>query len=209
MALTDVNDMKLEAGSEGFARVTTERLVLRLFTVEDVGPMHRIVCEEGVLRYFPKTDPPSRDRIRELVLRQRAHWRERAYGLWAVEDRSTGALMGRSGLMYLPQTNEVEVDFILGPAYWGQGFATEAGRASLRYGFQEIGLRSIVGIVHPENVPSRRVLEKLGMTITRPDEYFGMACYRYAIERPVYQRAFRLWKSAPYRLDRFGPGLQA
>jgi ribosomal-protein-alanine N-acetyltransferase len=199
--------MKSGATSDGFARITTERLVLRPYTLEDVGPLHRIVCEEGVLRYFPKPDPPPRERIREMILGQQTHWRERGFGLWAVEALSTGALMGRSGLMYLPQTDEVEVDFILGQAHWRQGFATEAGRASLRYGFEEIGLESVVGIVHPGNVASRRVLEKLGMQVTRPAEYFGMACYRYAIERSAYEAVSRSWKSGVYRIDRAAPGL--
>jgi RimJ/RimL family protein N-acetyltransferase len=194
--------MGAEAISDGFARITTERLVLRPFTVEDVGPLHRIVCEEGVLRYFPKSDPPPRERIEEIILGQRAHWQERGFGLWAVEARSSGTLMGRSGLMYLPQTDEVEVDFILGRAHWGQGFATEAGRAGLRFGFEEIGLESIVGIVHPENLASRRVLEKLAMRLTRADEYFGMACYRYAIERGMYEAVSRSWEGGLYRIDR-------
>jgi RimJ/RimL family protein N-acetyltransferase len=187
--------MKSEAIPSGVARITTERLVLRAFTTEDVEPMYRILGGAGVLRYFPKSDPPSRDRVREVILGQRSHWKERGYGLWAVEARSTGELMGRSGLQYLPATDEVEVDFILGSAHWGQGFATEAGRAGLRYGFAEIGLESVVGIVHPENAASRRVLEKLGMTLTGPAEYFGMACYRYAIARVAYDRVSESWKS--------------
>ena len=157
--------------------------------------MHRILKGAEVLRYFPKSDPPSQDRVREMILAQHSHWKERGYGLWAVETRSTGELMGRSGLQYLPETDEVEVDFILGIAHWGQGFATEAGRASLRYGFEEIGLESVVGIVHPENAASRRVLEKLGMTLAGPAEYFGMACCRYAIEHSSYAAVSESWES--------------
>jgi ribosomal-protein-alanine N-acetyltransferase len=174
--------------ADGIARIVTDRLVLRPFNVEDIEPMHRILGGEGVLCYFPKSDPPSREWVREMILGQEKHWEQRGYGLWAVEDPSTGELMGRSGLQYLPRTAEVEVDFILGRAHWGQGFATEAGRASLRYGFEEIGLERVVGIVHPENAASRRVLEKLGMMLTGPAEYFGMACYRYAIERSLFHR---------------------
>lgn len=65
--------------------------------------------------------------------------------------------------------------------------ATEAGRASVRYGFEELQLASIVGIVHPENVASRRVLEKLGMKLMERRRYFEMDCYRYAIERAWYR----------------------
>jgi ketosteroid isomerase-like protein len=77
----------------------------------------------------------------------------------------------------------------LGQPFWGQGFATEAGQAGLRYGFDELGVESIVGIVHPENKASQRVLEKLGLRLTQRTQYFGMDCYRYAIERSSYDRA--------------------
>jgi ribosomal-protein-alanine N-acetyltransferase len=71
----------------------------------------------------------------------------------------------------------------LAPAFWGQGVATEAGQAALRYGFETLGVEQVVGIVHPENMASRRVLEKLGMRLIERRQYFGMDCYRYAVER--------------------------
>ena len=85
------------------------------------------------------------------------------------------------GLFYWK--DEVEVDFILGSQFWGQGFATEAGQASLKYGFENLDLDIIVGIVHSDNIASQRVLEKIGMRLMEEKEFFGMACYRYAIER--------------------------
>jgi ribosomal-protein-alanine N-acetyltransferase len=86
-------------------------------------------------------------------------------------------------LQYLPETDEVEVDFILGTKFWGQGFATEAGQASLQYGFENLDIDIIVGIVHTDNAASQRVLEKIGMRFMEAKAYFGMACYRYAIVR--------------------------
>jgi len=176
--------------------ITTPRLILRAFTAEDTDSLQRILGEEGVLRYFPKSDPPPRDKVQAMIARQLKHWEERGYGLWAVESRPTGELLGRCGLQYLPETDETEVDFILGKKFWGQGLATEAGRASVRYGFEELPLASIVGIVHPENLASRRVLEKLGMKLIERRRYFDMDCYRYAIERAWY----RAVAEAPERL---------
>ena len=176
--------------------ITTPRLVLRAFTEEDVEPLYRILREEDVLRYFPPTDPLPRDRVQKMVLGLLRHWEARGYGLWAVEARSSGELMGRCGLQWLPDTEEVEVDFILGRAFWGQGFATEAGRASLRYGFEELELERMVGIVHTENIASQRVLEKLGMALVEQREFFGMECNRYATERSSYHRASESWESA-------------
>lgn len=124
------------------------------------------------------------------------HWEEYGYGLWAIESRSKGELMGRSGLQYLPETDEVEVDFILGKEFWGQGFATEAGRTGVRYGFEELGVETIVGIVHLENGASQRTLKKLGMTLKKRAQYFGMDCYQYGIDRAAYEAASPTWGSA-------------
>ena len=80
------------------------------------------------------------------------------------------------------------MDFLFARGVWGKGFATEAGQASMQYGFQELGLESVVGIVHLENKASQRVLEKIGMSLTEQAQYFGMDCYRYIIERTTYDR---------------------
>jgi ribosomal-protein-alanine N-acetyltransferase len=169
--------------------ITTPRLTLRAFTTDDVDGLYHILSEEGVLRYFPSAEPPPRDRVQRMLLGVLRHWEEHGYGLWAVESRSDGLLLGRCGLQFLPETGEVEVDFILGKPSWGHGFATEAGQASLRYGFEELGVEGVVGIVHLENTASQRVLEKLGMVLVEQKQYFGMECYRYAIERTAYKRA--------------------
>lgn len=173
----------------------TPRLVFRAFTEEDVDPMHQILSGEGVLRYFPPTDPLPRDRVHKMVLGLLRHWDEHGYGLWAVESRPEGELMGRCGLQYLAELDEVEIDFILGRPFWGQGFGTEAARASVRYGFEGLGLERVVGITHVENRASQRVLEKLGMASVEQREFFGIPCYHYAVERPTFDRVSVSWKS--------------
>jgi ribosomal-protein-alanine N-acetyltransferase len=95
-------------------------------------------------------------------------------------------LIGWSGLTFLPETEEVEVAYLLGQAFWGKGLATEAARACVQYGFENVGLESIVGIVHPENIASQRVMEKLGMSFVDQSTYFGMECYRYSIDRSSF-----------------------
>jgi RimJ/RimL family protein N-acetyltransferase len=184
-----VRSLKETASTMKNLSVNTKRLILRPFTETDVDPMHRILNGEGVLRYFPPTDPPARDRVQRMISGLLKHWEERGYGLWAVESQSSGELIGRCGLQFLPDAGEVEVDFILGREYWRQGFATEAARASLQYGFDELGLERVVGIVHVENKASQRVLEKLGMKRVEQKQFFGIECYRYAVERPSYAKA--------------------
>ncbi len=166
--------------------LTTENLCLRPFTPQDAPAMHQILNGRDVLKYFPGPQTVTEAQVDRMIGRLLAHWQEHGYGLWAVEQHTTGALLGRCGLQRITETDEVEIDFILDPACWGQGFATEAGQASLKFGFEQLNLPEVVGIVHPENLASQRVLQKLGMQITRATEYFGMAVHRYVIIQPDF-----------------------
>ena len=166
--------------------ITTPRLILRPFTEEDVDPLHRILSERDILRYFPNPGSLPRDKVHKLISHQLQHWEEHGFGWWAVEPHQERKLIGWNGLQYLPETEEVEVGFLLSKPFWGKGLATEGARASLRYGFEQIGVKTIVAIVHPENVASQRVIEKLGMSFVDQSHYFGMDCHRYRMERSSF-----------------------
>jgi len=169
--------------------ITTERLILRPFVEADAGPLTRILNETDILRYFPNPDPPPLERVQRLVARQIAHWDEHGFGWWAVEPRQPHGgleLIGWNGLQFLPETGEIEVGYLLSEAYWGKGFATEGGLASLQFGFGVLGLESIIAIVHPDNKASKRVIEKLGMSLIDRNNYFGMDCLRYILDRHDY-----------------------
>ena len=126
--------------------LTTPRLTLRPFTEADAEPLHRILNEDGILRYFPRPDPPDLARVQRLVAGQLRHWEEHGLGWWAVELRSTGELratgelLGWNGLQYLPDTEEVEVGYLLSRRHWGQGLATEGAQAALRFGVETLRL---------------------------------------------------------------------
>jgi len=164
--------------------LTTARLVLRGFTEDDVDPLYQILSDADALRYFPDPRPPSRERVQKIISNQLQHWERHGYGWWALDPRSNKGLIGWSGLQFLPETGEVEVGYLLGQPFWGQGLATEAAQACVQYGFEQLGLQTIVGIVHPENVASQRVIEKLGLSLVDRTRYFGMDCYHYMLERP-------------------------
>lgn len=190
-------DMDLPAGQGGvkemdsnldIPEITTDRLVLRAFLGSDAMPLHRILGQEGVLRYFPSTDPPPLEKVEQFIAGQLRHWEKHGYGWWAVVPQGEGELIGWSGLQYLPDTDEVEIAYLLAKAYWGQGLAPEAARAGLAFGFEWLGLERIVAIVHVDNTASQRVAEKLGMTFDQEAEYFGIPCYRYAMHVVSWQR---------------------
>ena len=169
--------------------VRTERLILRAFREQDAERLCRILAEEGVLRYFPTPDPPPLDRVQKFIAGQLKHWEEHGFGWWAVEPKSREELIGWNGLQYLQETEEVEIGFLLSKDEWGKGLATEGAKEGLSYGFEKLGLKRIVGIVHPENTASQGVLKKLGMTFVNETEYFGMQVYRYVIDAVSYAKA--------------------
>ena len=166
--------------------LTTPRLTLRPFTEADAEPLYRILNEDSILRYFPRPEPPDLARVERLIAGQLRHWEEHGLGWWAVELRSTGELratgelLGWNGLQFLPDTEEVEVGYLLSRRHWGRGLATEGAPAAVAgFGVKTLRLGSIVGIVHPENIASQRVLAKAGLTFINEADYFGMHVCRY------------------------------
>ena len=154
--------------------VETERLLLRAFSPEDFDAFAAMRADAEVMRFLGNPlGPQTAERARAWQEMNDRRWREEGFGMWAVVEKSSGELSGWCGLSRLDQTREVEVGYGLARRAWGRGFATEAARASLRYGFEHIGLTRIVAVVNPENLASRRVIEKLGLTYLRDGHYYG------------------------------------
>jgi len=169
--------------------LTTNRLILRPFGEGDIERLHHIFGQKDMLRYFPSPDPPSKEKVERLLIKQLEHWGHHDCGWWAIEPRLPGPRMiGWSGLQYLPETGEFEVAYLLDRSFWGQGLATEAATEALAFGFERVGLKQIVAIVHPDNRASQRVIEKLGLAFVDEAFYFGMASYRYSLARSTWEQ---------------------
>ncbi|MEK6751462.1 MAG: GNAT family N-acetyltransferase [Chloroflexota bacterium] len=162
--------------------ITTGRLVLRPFTMSDRNALLEIVQEPDIFRYFPSRDAWPMEKVERYIHYQIAHWQKFNYGHWAVVMRETGQIIGWNGLEFLPDTNEVEVGYLLSRDFWGKGIATESANAAIEFGIKKMGLQEIIGLTHPENIASQRVLEKSGLTFTRSESYFGMEMFRFATQ---------------------------
>ena len=173
----------------GPRRLDTARLVLRPFGPED-GPAHTsLYGDPEVTRFLPRGPfgpAEAVERSRGALDRFIAHWREHGFGVWAVLDRATGAIIGQCGLAHVPELGEVELLYALARDRWGQGLAPEAGRAALAHGFRDLGLGRIVALTRAENRNSRRVMDKLGLTFERPVHVFGLDAVCYAISRESF-----------------------
>ena len=151
----------------------TERLLLRRWRSTDLASFAALNADAEVMAHFPAT--LSRAESDAMVGRIEATFESRGFGLWAVEVRDDAPFIGFVGITpVLAETHftpAVEVGWRLARPYWGRGYAVEAARAAIGFGFSELGLREIVSFTVPANVRSRRVMERLGMTYDPADNF--------------------------------------
>jgi len=172
----------------------TDRLVLRPWRDADCAPFAVLNADPQVTQFFPK--PLTRAESDAMIGRMREHLARRGFGFWAVEAPGVADLVGAIGLLApsfeAPFTPCVEVGWRLARNYWGRGYATEGASAALAFGFDQLGLDEIVSFTVPANLPSRRVMERLGMTRSPADDF----------EHPFLPAGHPLRPHVLYRLSR-------
>ncbi|MFC4158115.1 GNAT family N-acetyltransferase [Chitinimonas lacunae] len=170
-----------------FPVLHTERLLLRELTPADAEPLYAIHSDHEAMRWFgsdPLTQPQQAFRLIEIF----AEWRRApAPGTrWALVRREDQLLVGTCGLFrWNPNWRNCVVGYELGRAAWGQGLMTEAMRAVLEYGFEVMQVNRIQAEIHPDNLPSIRLVEKLGFALEGvhreqafwANAYHDLACY--------------------------------
>jgi RimJ/RimL family protein N-acetyltransferase len=175
-------------------RIQTERLSLRPLSERDADAFAALNADPRVMVHFPA--PFSRQQSDALLARIQASTAEQGLGFSAVE--LAGEFIGIVGLGYAsfeaPFTPCVEIAWRLARAHWGKGYATEAARASLRYGFEELGLGEVLSWTSPENRASWRVMERLGM-VRDPSSDF---------DHPRVPEGHRLRRHVVYRISERG-----
>jgi RimJ/RimL family protein N-acetyltransferase len=165
--------------------LVTDRLVLRQFEPGDLDDLFAMDSDDRVMKYLGsglagRTREQCEQSLERLV--ERAATRP-GYGLLHASLREGGAFVGGCGLFRLPEGEDIELAYRLPHARWGQGFATEMARAVLAHGFENLGLARVVGVTWPQNLPSQRVLQKIGMRREADAEHYGVAMHVYAAAR--------------------------
>ena len=169
----------------------TERLLLRRWCTADLAPFAKMSADPTVMEHFPEL--LTRERSDAMVARIRDHFAREGFGLWALEVPAAAPFIGFTGLarpVFMPEV--VEIGWRLAPAYWRQGYATEAAKAALRWAFEVGELDEIVAFVVPSNTPSQRVMDRLGMTRDPTADF----------EHPMIATGHRLRPHWLYRLSR-------
>lgn len=164
--------------------IETARLALRRPTEDDLDPLAAINADPEVMRYIADGQTKSRDETAAGLARAAQEWDERGFGMfsvdlrdaeqtwdgeqpWDAEQPAKSQFIGWVALTepaFLPEVMPaVEIGWRLAREHWGRGYATEAARAALRFGFEECGFDRIISIRDLDNDASRRVMEKLGL----------------------------------------------
>ena len=160
----------------------TERLEMRAMTVEDADAFFELNSDPDVMRFTGESPLASQDEA-EKAIRDYPDFETVGYGRWGCFPRKGGRMIGFCGLKYLPEFDAADLGYRFLPQYWGRGLATEACKASLRFGFEVLDLDHIMALVLPENKASIRVLEKIGMKGGEKIRYGSLGPLRYEIRR--------------------------
>jgi RimJ/RimL family protein N-acetyltransferase len=164
----------------------THRLTLRHFEPEDLQPLFALYRDPEIRRYFPEGTRTLEETREELAWFQHGHPRHPELGLWATVETSSGAFLGRCGL--LPWTidgvREVELAYLIDKRRWGEGLATEAALGIVAHARDVLRLERLIALVTPGNDASARVAVKAGMAFERghTDEFGPCLVYARSLE---------------------------
>ena len=163
--------------------IETERLILRKMREDDAGAFLDIFSDPIAMRYFGVIF--DRPRMDQWVRNNLEHEEQHGFSLLSVTLKDNGEVVGDCGL----ETDKIDGQMIVGigfdfrRSYWGKGYATEAALAVLKYGFTRLEFDSISGWIDPENTPSQRVAERIGMTVEKYVIRGGKKYALYSIKR--------------------------
>jgi RimJ/RimL family protein N-acetyltransferase len=161
----------------------TPRLILRHFVPEDVDALSEVLCDRENMRYYP--NPFARADVEAWIEKTLRRYRDDGIGLWALILEAGHQFAGDCGLMrqQVDGVFETEVGYHLARRHQGQGLATEAARACLDHAFLTLGLQRVISLIRPENLPSRRVAERNGMSIEKETIFVGLPHLVYVAQK--------------------------
>lgn len=164
----------------------TPRLLLRHQVLSDLDDLWALYCDPEITKYIPDAPRSREEAQEELEWHQHGHPKHPQLGLWATIHKASGKFIGRCGLLpwTIEERQEVEVAYTIAREFWGQGLATEAAEAILRYGLDELKLTRLICLIDPDNVASQRVAEKMGLAFEKEARDEMGLYWIYSINKP-------------------------
>lgn len=173
-------------------KIVTERLLLRPFQPSDYQAVYEFGSNAELHRYTGDEMIESKEEAKTLIQNVWLNDYEKyGYGRWATIYLPDNKLIGFTGLKYLPEFQVTDIGYRYLPNYWGKGIATEAAKAMIQYGFEQLNLERIIGIVIPDNIASSNVLKKIGFTFYQEADYDAenKSCHWYEINKAKYAQS--------------------
>jgi RimJ/RimL family protein N-acetyltransferase/predicted nucleotidyltransferase len=164
----------------------TDRLFLRKMTMDDVDHLQKIFSDPIAMQYYPKTF--DIDETKAWIQQVLNNYEKHGAGLWACHLKSTGEFVGQCGLFFQPNIDgrdEVEVYYLFVRKFWHQGLATEAAYGTMKYAREKLGIKRLISLIRPENIPSRRVAGRNNMVPEKEYMHKGMKHIVYVNEPNV------------------------
>ena len=168
----------------------TERLILRPFDEEDVDAVFAMRSDEDVMRFIRPIQTERGETINWIRMLSEK-WDTENIGFCAVVEKKTGNFAGWCGLWRLKETGEFEVGYAIAKNFQRKGYAAEAARRILDYGFNELDLEKIVAVAYPENEASQNVMKRLGMKYVKTGEFYEKNLVQYAIFKDEFQNSVK------------------
>lgn len=162
---------------------------MRRLTLDDVDAVFAVIGDPQTMKFYPQEF--TRVDATRWVTRSQERYRTDGFGLFAVVLKSGGEVIGNCGVVRQDIEGEslLEVGYHLRRDHWGRGYATEAARGCMAYAFEHLGAKRVVSLILPENLPSRRVAERNGMTVERQVIFHDLPHLMYAMKREEYAQA--------------------
>ncbi len=163
----------------------TERLFLRKLKDYDIDGIFKMRSDIEIMRYIREPQTERAESINWIKMISEK-WDTERIGFCGVVEKETKSFVGWCGLWRLKETSEIEVGYAIHKDFWGKGYATEAARRCLEYGFEELNLKKIVAVAFPENESSQNVMKKLGMNYVGIGEFYDNDLVQYAISKKEF-----------------------